>query len=269
MKYNPFGGIMDSIQLAYTVNPILIFIIAIGLGYYLIRRYHLGWRLFFVGGATYLGAQIASILLMGLIQRGTQSITLPLPVQLLSTLLFIIILYGIEEGIRYAMYRWWAKNNRSWAEGLLLGSGHGGVEVILIGLMALTTLVQLVSLRNADLATIFTADKLSDATKYVTTYWSKPWYNALAEAVRCALTLPIQLACSLLVLQVFLRKQYRWLGYAIGWHTLASTPLFYINSETYVYLPLIFLAVATLGSLGIIKRLQPQQERETLAMSVQ
>jgi hypothetical protein len=66
----------------------------------------------------------------------------------------------------------------------------------------------------------------------------------------------------LLVLQVFLRKQYRWLGYAIGWHTLASTPLFFINSETYVYLPLIFLAVATLGSVGIIMRLQPQEERE-------
>jgi uncharacterized membrane protein YhfC len=253
---------MDSIQLAYTINPILIFVMAIGLGYYLIRRYHLGWRLFFVGGATYLGAQIVSILLMGFIQRGFQSITPPLPVQLLFTLLFIIILYSIEEGIRYAMYRWWVKDIRSWAEGLVLGAGHGGVEVILIGLMALTTLVQMVPLRNADLTTIFTADKLVDATKYVTTYWSKPWYNALAEAMRSALTLPIQLSCSLLVLQVFLRKQYRWLGYAIGWHTLASTPLFFINSETYVYLPLIFLAVATLGSVGIIMRLQPQEERE-------
>ena len=260
---------MDSIQLAYTVNPILIFIMAIGLGYSLIRRYHLGWRLFFIGGATYLGAQIVSILLLGFIQRGIQSITPPIPVQLLFTLLFIVILYGIEESVRYAMYRWWVKDIRSWAEGLVLGAGHGGVEVILIGLMALTTLVQLVPLRNADLATVFTADKLADATKYVTAYWSKPWYNALAEAVQCALTLPIQLACSLLVLQVFLRKQYRWLGYAIGWHTLASSPLFYIDSETYIYLPLIFLAVATLGSFGIIMRLQAQQEGELQASAVQ
>ena len=260
---------MDSIQLAYIVNPILIFIMAIGLGYALIRRYHLGWRLFFIGGATYLGAQIVSILLMGFIQRGVQSITPPIPVQLLFTLLFIVILYGIEESVRYAMYRWWVKDIRSWAEGLVLGAGHGGVEVILIGLMALTTLVQLVPLRNADLATVFTADKLADATKYVTAYWSKPWYNALAEAVQCALTLPIQLACSLLVLQVFLRKQYRWLGYAIGWHTLASSPLFYIDSETYIYLPLIFLAVATLGSFGIIMRLQAQQEGELQASAVQ
>jgi uncharacterized membrane protein YhfC len=253
---------MDSLQLAYLANPILIFVMAIGLGFFLIRRYHLGWRLFFVGGATYLGAQLASIVLMGFIQRGMQSTTPPLVVQLLLLLLFIIILFSIEEGIRYAMYRWWAKDIRSWAEGLVLGAGHGGVEVILIGLMALTTLVDLITLRNADLSTIYTADQLADATKIVTTYWSKPWYNALAEAVRSALTLPIQLSCSLMVLQIFLRKQYRWLGYAIGWHTLASSPLFFISNETYVYLPLIFLAVATLGSVGIIKRLQPQQEQE-------
>ena len=258
---------MDILQFAYIANIILIFLMAIGLGYFLIRRYHLGWRLFFMGGATYLGSQIVSILFVGFIQRGFESFTPSLPVQLLFTLLFILILFGIEEGIRYAMYRWWAKDSRSWAEGLVLGAGHGGIEVILIGLMALTQLVQLAPLRNADLSIIFSADKLADATEVVTAYWSKPWYNALAEAVRSALTLPIQISCSLLVLQVFLRKQYRWLGFAIGWHTLASAPLFYISGDTYVYLPLIFVAVATLGSLGIIKRLQPQQEREPTALS--
>ena len=251
---------MDILQLAYFANPILIIVMAIALGFFLIRRFKLGWRLFFVGGATYLGAQIASILLMGFIQSAIQSAVPPVILHLLLTLLFIILLMGIEEVIRYATYRWWVKDVRSWAEGLVLGAGHGGVEVILIGLLALTTVIQLVPLRNADLSTIFTADKLEEATNYVAEYWSKPWYNALAEAVRSALTLPIQLSCSLLVLQVFLRKQYRWLGYAIGWHTLASTPLFFINSEKYVYLPLVFLAIATLGSVGMIIRLQPKED---------
>jgi uncharacterized membrane protein YhfC len=253
---------MDILQFAYIANPILIFIMAIGLGFFLKRKYSLGWRLFFVGGATYLGAQIVSILVMGFVQNAFQSGAPPLALQLFITLLFIIILMGIEEGIRYAAYRWWVKDARSWAEGLVLGAGHGGIEVILIGLMALTTVIQLIPLRNADLSTIFDPDKLEDAIAYVSAYWSKPWYNAFAEAARSALTLPIQLSCSILVLQVFLRKQYRWLGYAIGWHTLASTPLFYINGEKYVYLPLVFLAIATVGSIGIIMRLQPQGERE-------
>lgn len=260
MKYNPPRGDMDILLIAYVVNAILIFIMAIGLGYYLIRKYKLGWRLFFIGGATYLGAQVISILVMGLLQNSFQSISVALPLQLLLTLLFVIILMSIEEGIRYAMYRWWAKDIRSWSEGLVLGAGHGGMEVILIGLMVLTTLIQLVPLRNADLSTVFTEEKLEQATEYVTGYWSVPWYNAISEAVRSALTLPIQLSCSLLVLQLFLRRQYRWLGYAIGWHTLASIPLFFIDSDKYIYLPLLFLAIATLGSLGIIIRLQPEKE---------
>jgi uncharacterized membrane protein YhfC len=252
---------MDILEIAYIANPVLIFIMAIGLGFFLIRRFNLGWRLFFVGGAAYLGAQIISIVVMGSIQSQIQTITPSLPAQLLLTLLFVVILMGIEEGARYAMYRWWARDIRTWEEGLMLGAGHGGVEVILIGLMALTTLIQLVPLRHADLTAVFTPDKLEQATQYVATYWSRPWYNVLAEAVRSALTLPIQLSCSLLMLQVFIRKQYRWLGYAIGWHTLASLPLFFIDSQKYVYLPLIFLAVATLGSVGMIVRLQPQREQ--------
>jgi uncharacterized membrane protein YhfC len=251
---------MDILELAYIANPILIFILAIGLGYYLIRKYNLGWRLFFIGGAAYLGAQLVSIIIMGFIENSTQSIAPSLLVQLLLNLLFVIVLLSIEECIRYAMYRWWVKDARAWAEGLVLGAGHGGVEIIMIGLVALTQFIQLVSLRNADLSTIFTADKLVQATEYVTKYWSKPWYNVLAETLRCALTLPIQLSCSLLVLQVFLRQQNRWLAYAVGWHTLASISLFFIDSEKYPYLQLIFLAVAAVASVWMIVRLRPHQE---------
>jgi uncharacterized membrane protein YhfC len=255
---------MDIMQLAYIANPIFIFLMAIGLGFYFIRRYHLGWRLFFVGGATYLGAQIVSLLLLGLIQGQIQSLSPTIIMELTLTLLFVIFLYGIEEGVRYAMYRWWAKDARSWAEGLVIGAGHGGVEIIIIGLAALAMVVQLIPLRNADLATIVTAEKLEAATKLVTDYWSKPWYAALVDTVRCALTLPIQLSCSLLVLQVFLRKQYRWLGYAIGWHTLATSPLFFagywVDIEAYIYVPLLFMAVATLVSVMMILRLQPHKE---------
>lgn len=150
---------MDILELAYIANPILIFLMAIGLGFFLIRKYQLGWRLFFVGGATYLGAQVISIGLIGSIQNQVQSLTPPLFIQILITLGFLVALMAIEELIRYAMYRWWAKDVRSWAEGLLIGAGHGGIEVIFVGVVALWTVVQLVQLRHADLTTIFSADR--------------------------------------------------------------------------------------------------------------
>jgi uncharacterized membrane protein YhfC len=263
--YNPCGGFMDILQLAYIITPILIFLMAIGLGFYLARKYKLGWRLFFIGGATYLGAQIAALLIMSLIPNLYQSENPRLLVELLLDVLFVLILFTIEEGIRYAMYRWWAKDVRTWTEGLLVGAGHGGVEIIFLGLVAITTIVQLIQLRNADLVNMVSAENLAAVTKSVADYWSKPWPYPLAEAVRCALTLPIQLSCSLLVLQVFLRQQIRWLGYSIGWHFLATSPLFFasylINVEKYIYFPLIFVAIAAVGSVVLILRLQTQKEQ--------
>lgn len=251
---------MDIVEIAYIANSILIFVMAIGLALFLIRRFKLGWRLFFIGGATYLAAQMISILLMGFLQNFIQSVTSPAVMQLLLTLLFVIILISIEECVRYGMYRWWAKENRSWGEGLVIGAGHGGLEVIFLGLIALSTMIHMFPLRYGDLSTVFAPEDLEQATEVVTAYWSIPWYNVFIESVRSALTLPIQLACSLLVLQVFIRQQNRWLGYAFGWHTLASIPLFFISSEKYVYLPFVFFAIATLGSVVIIGRLQPQSE---------
>jgi uncharacterized membrane protein YhfC len=255
---------MDILRLAYTINPIMIFILAIGLGIYLTRKYNVGWRLYFIGGATYLCVQLASVVLLGLINSSNISTDIPLILQLLLTLLIVILLFVVEEGIRYAIYRWWAKGSRTWSEGMVLGSGHGGTEIIIIGLVTLYTLSQYIQLRNADLTKIFNAENIAQATKNVTSYWSESWYNVFPEAVRCLLTLPIQLSCSLLVLQVFLRQQYRWLGYAIGWHALASTPLFisgyFFDAEKYIYLPLLFYAVVSVVSVVIILRMKKQAE---------
>ena len=251
---------MDIIKIGYIVNIVLILLMVIGLGFFLTWKFKIGWRLFFVGGATYMAAQILSLVVMGLIQSSVQSFTPTLPVQLLLSLVFLMILLSIEEGIRYAMYRWWAKDVRSWTGGLMVGSGHGGMEVILIGFSALYKFVQLLPLRYADLAKLY-PDQLQEATKLVHNYWSAPLYKALSEAVRSGLTLPIQLACSLLVLQVFLRGQYRWLGYAVVWHTLASLPVYFVNPETYVLLQLAFLAIASIISVVLILRLRPRQEQ--------
>ena len=251
---------MDILLIAYITNPVLIFLIAIGVGFFIVRKYKLGWRLYFIGGATYLAAQLISIVFIGIIQDQLKNYNPIVPVQLLITLILLLLLMAIEEFFRYAMYRWWIRDLCTWAEGLLLGAGHGGVEVILIGVTAAMAISQLIPLRNADLSTIVSPDRLQAATEYVTNFWSKPWYNTLSDAVRSGLTIPVQIACSLFVLQVFVRKQIGWLFVAIGFHFLANIPLYLINLETYPYLPLVFLAVATAISVWMIFRLQPRQE---------
>ncbi len=250
---------MDIIKIAHIANVVIMFLLAIGLGFFLVKKFKLSWRLFFIGGAAYGVVWFLSLLTTGLIRDATTSFTPAILIQVLLSILFLLILAGIEEGVRYAMYRWWAKDIRSWDGGLLLGAGHGGLEVILIGVSALILLSQMLSLRYADLATVFSAENLPEATKFVANYWSAPWYKALTEAVRSGLTLPLQLACSIMILQVFLHGQYRWLGLAIGWHALASIPYLLIP-EKYTYLPMVFVGIFSLLSVVLVLRFRPKQE---------
>ncbi len=251
---------MDIPKIAYIANIALMFFMAISLGYLLTIKYGIGWRSFFIGGATYFTAWFLSFIVMGIIQSAVRSFTPSLPIQILLSLFFLLILISIQEVVRYGMYRWWAKDLRSWAEGVLAGAGFGGLEVMLTGLSAILILSQMLSLRFADLSTKFAADQLQEATKMVGDFWSTPWYKIISEAIHSGLTLPIQLVCSILVLQVFIRMDYRWLGYSIGWHTLTSIPFLIIPTQ-YVYLALGILSITSVISVWLLVRLKPKSEQ--------
>ena len=123
-----------------------------------------------------------------------------------------------EESFRYFAYRWWAKDARSFDKALMMGAGHGGIEAIVLGVYVLYVLLQMVALRNMDLAQAFPPERVATLQQQIQVYWSIPWYTTLAGALERFNTLIFHLAASALVLQVFLRKQRRWLWLAILWH---------------------------------------------------
>jgi uncharacterized membrane protein YhfC len=141
--------------------------------------------------------------------------------QLIFNAVFLGVSAGIfEEGARYLVMRWWAKEIRSWRKGILFGAGHGGAEAIILGLLAMYAFLQLAALRNADLTTLFPANQLALAKQQVQTYWSAPWYMAMLGALERLFTIPCQIAMALMVMQVFTRQHIGWLFAAIGYHAL-------------------------------------------------
>jgi uncharacterized membrane protein YhfC len=166
-----------------------------------------------------------------------------------------------EEGFRYAAYRWWAKDARSWRKAVLMGAGHGGIEAILLGLLAFFTFLQLVSLKNADLTTLIPADQMDLAQQQVANYWSSPWYATLLGAGERIFAMTAQIALSVIVLQVFTRGHIRWLWLAICWHALINAIGLYILGTWGAYMAEATLAFLTLVNLGIIFALrQPEPE---------
>jgi len=200
--------------------------IPIFLAIYLIRKFNQSWRLLWIGAATFIFSQILHIPFNNLVSpifKQTGFSTLPIIGQIIITAAFLGISAGVfEELSRYAMYRWFAKDARSWGRGLLAGAGHGGAEAIILGALALYGYLQLVSLQGANLEALVPAGQLEATRAQITAYWSAPWYMTLLGALERLFAITIQLACSLLVLQAFTRRQFWWVGLAIFYHALVD-----------------------------------------------
>ncbi len=198
--------------------------VPIGLAIYLTSRWNLGGRIWWIGAATFLLSQVAHIPFnwgISKILNQTGMVAWDPKFQLIFNAAFLGLSAGIfEEGARYLVLRWWAKEARSWRKGVLFGAGHGGAEAIILGILVLYSFLQFAALRNADLAKAFPASQLDLAQRQVQAYWSASWYASLLGAMERFLTIPSQIAMAVMVMQVFIRKHIRWLFIAVAYHAM-------------------------------------------------
>lgn len=250
---------MDARYILFPLNGLLMLALPVGLGLYLTRRFQLGWRLWWIGAATFVLSQVGHIpfnaMLTQLFQRGL----LPTPAPEWG-LIFNAVVLGLsaglwEESARYAAYRWWAREARTWKRGLLLGAGHGGIEAILLGVLVLVNFFILAALRTSDLSGLVPSEQLELASQQIQAYWSTPLSLVLLGAVERVFAIILHLTLSLLVLQVFIRRRFYWLAASIAWHALANAVAVYMAAT---YGPLAAegaLAVNTLLCLVVIAKL--------------
>lgn len=247
----------------YLLNGIFMLALPTGLGFVLTRRFKLGWRIWWIGAGTFVLSQAGHLrfnaLATALFSRGV----LPLPPPE-GRLVFNVVFLGLSSGLweetaRYAAFRWWAKDARSWRKAVLLGAGHGGIEAILLGVLVLVNLIILISLRGRDLANVVPAEQLELAAQQVQAYWSAPWNLILLGALERAFAIPMHLALSVIVWQTIARRQIWWLAVAILWHALANALAVYTAALWGPYASEALLAVNALACLGVISALhQPK-----------
>jgi uncharacterized membrane protein YhfC len=215
---------MDVPLITHFLDGFLMVVMPIGLAIYLMRRWKLGGRVWWTGAAAFICSQLGHIPFnwgIGKLLNQTGMISWNPTYQLIFNAVFLGLSAGIfEEVTRYLVLLWWAKDARSWRTGILFGTGHGGIEAIILGGLVLYSFFQMVALRNADLATVIPNNQLELAQKQVAAYWSANWYTSLLGALERLFTIPCQIAMAVMVMQVFTRKQARWLFLAIGYHAI-------------------------------------------------
>ncbi len=251
------------LYLTHPLNGLIMIALPIVIGIFISRKFNPGWRLWWIGAATLVLSQVGHIPFNAAVGLLMQRGVLPSPrpeYALLFSAVFLGLSAGLwEEGFRFAVYRWWAKDARSWSKALMMGAGHGGIEAILIGLIVLLNFLVMFSLRGSDLSNLFPPDQLKALTEQSGTYWSLSWYDSLLGALERAFTIPIQICLSVLILQSFTRNKIRWLFIAIAWHAVVDGVAVYMIQTQGVYLTELGIGVLSLISIAAIFALrQPE-----------
>ena len=257
----------NPVTIAPAINAVLVVALPLLAGMFLVNRFALSWRLFWIGAATFIASQVLHIpynsyALEPMLQNLGWDV---LPGS--TELLIVVLLYGIssglfEEGARWLMYRFWVKDSRSWKEGVMLGAGHGGIEAMIIGLMLLATLFQMLVVKDANLASFVEPENLASAEEMVAAYWGSPAWSHFMSLFERVCTFFVHVSMSLMVLQSFTRKNIGWLILSISYHTAVNAvALFIAQSYGIVYSEMAMLGFALI-SIYIIYRLYKSEPEE-------
>jgi uncharacterized membrane protein YhfC len=242
-----------------TINAFIMIAAPIVLGVTLWRRTGARWRLFIIGALTFIAAQVGHLPFNQFVLNPYITGVLGETPTLWPTL-YVGLLLGLSAGVfeevaRYVAFRYWAKDARRWRDGMMLGAGHGGIEAIIIGLLAGIGVVNVFIIQTGALDALLAAqspEALELARQQIAELVNGPPLLLLG-AVERLLALCFHLAASLLVMQVFVRRNLLWLLAAIAWHTLID--LIAASGSILGWNVLAIegaLAVVALGSLGII-----------------
>jgi len=178
----------------------------IALGYFLVRRFRLRWRIFFIGVLFFIISQIIELP----IAAGLVVFDLGLESRPWLGALIAGLTAGVcEEVARYLGFRFTRtmRDNRTWPAALLLGAGHGGAESILVGLIVIA--LAIVSALAPDLL----PPQLSIGDEVV-------WYAYLLGGVERIFAITLQVSLAVLVFQVFVRRSIGYLFLAMLYHAL-------------------------------------------------
>jgi uncharacterized membrane protein YhfC len=243
-----------------SLNAFLMIALPLALGVILVRRYKVSWKLFGVGLATFIASQIFHLPFnYGFLLPSLRRIGLTGLSQGWSLALFALSL-GLSAGLfeelaRYLVYRFWLKEDRSSDQALMFGAGHGGAEAILIGAIALLSLIQALTYRGVDPIKLAAPDQAAALQAQLEIYWSFPWYQVLLGALERAFALCLHLSLTVIVLQAFTRSKLYWLGLAILWHTIVDGISVFSLQLWGVYITEALVGVMAVLSLIIIRAL--------------
>ena len=219
------------------------------------KRTKAPWRIFFIGMLAFIVSQVGHIpfnqlVLNPILTRfditlSTETATIPL---LIASIALGLSAGIFEEVTRYIWYQFFLKQDRSWNDGAMLGLGHGGVEAILVGLSSIISFIQISAYKNMDLSIL--GDQAEVAQQAITAYLNTEWHTFLYGSLERFSAVMIHVALSIIVLQVFRKKNIGYLFLAILIHAIFDA--FAVFGSIRFSIPVIEFTILAVAILTLI-----------------
>ncbi len=189
------------------------------------RRLKVSWKYFAYGALIFFVFQlITRVPAVTVIQAAIMPQLEASPALLYTRLAILVLTAGLFEEVgRYVAFRWlMRREEKTWNKAVMYGLGHGGLEsIVLVGGLAILTLVNILVLSSIGLSLIPVAQRAQVAQQLAAISAQPAWFPLLAAWERLW-TIPVQVALSVLVLQVFRRNNIGWLWLAILAHAIVD-----------------------------------------------
>lgn len=185
------------------------------------RRLNVGWRYFWFGALIFLLFQLVTRVPIVQIVQGIITPQLQASRPLLFAWLGLLALTaGLTEEIgRYVGYRWFmGREEKTWSKGVMYGLGHGGLESMVL-VAGLSTLGLVNVLLLPTLLPTLPAEQRTQATEALATIAAQPAWLPLLGLWERVWAIAFHVSMSVVVLQVFRRKNIAWLWLAVAFHT--------------------------------------------------
>ncbi|MCL4267008.1 MAG: YhfC family intramembrane metalloprotease [Anaerolineae bacterium] len=216
-------------------NFALMLVIPVGLGWFIANRLRMSWRFFVVGMGGFVLSQVLHIPFNWLVLQ--QWALLPGDTAVTRNLLLLALFLGLSAGVfeevtRWAIYRVGIKDARTWGKGLMYGAGWGGVEAMLLGAIGLLNFVILLGMQQGYFWGLIPDGQEELVWQQIDAMFGLPWYMTLLGALERMFAICLHLALSVMVLQLFLRRNWLWLMAAILWHAAVNATAVFIVQYT-------------------------------------
>ncbi|MBV9257497.1 MAG: YhfC family intramembrane metalloprotease [Ktedonobacteraceae bacterium] len=188
------------------------------------KKLAVGWKYFWFGALVMLVAQpLTRVPLIDLLH----TVLAPLLSTSIAFTWIWLVIQAVTAGLfeevgRYVGYRLFMRREpKTWAKAVMYGIGHEGLESVLLGggLQIVLPLLGAVIFSSINLNSLPIAQRQA-AIQQIAFVNAVPVWSPLLIAWGRLWSFPLQVALSVMVLQVFRQRQMRWLVLAILFHTL-------------------------------------------------